>query len=65
MKIYTIDKLYEQHMTINRGIQQILQVVIFYILKKIVPLALRDRLLKYSRLNSEVGVPRTVRRPPG
>ena len=28
MKIYTIDKLYEQHMTINRGIQQILQVVI-------------------------------------
>ena len=31
MKIYTIDKLYEQHMTINRGIQQILQVVIFYL----------------------------------
>ena len=30
MKIYTIDKLYEQHMTVNRGIQQILQVVIFY-----------------------------------
>ena len=29
MKIYTIDKLYEQHMTINRGIQQILQLVIF------------------------------------
>ena len=31
MKIYTIDKLYEQHMTVNRGIQQILQVVIFYL----------------------------------
>ena len=31
MKIYTIDMLYEQHMTINRGIQQILQVVIFYL----------------------------------
>ena len=32
MKIYTIDKLYEQHMTINRGIiQQTLQVVIFYL----------------------------------
>ena len=31
MNIYTIDKLYEQHMTINRGIQQILQVVIFYL----------------------------------
>ena len=24
-------KLYEQHMTVNRGIQQILQVVIFYL----------------------------------
>ena len=31
MNIYTIDKLYEQHMTINRGIQQILQVVISYL----------------------------------
>ena len=31
MKIYTIDKLYEQHMTINRGIQQILQVIMFYL----------------------------------
>ena len=35
MKIYTIDKLCEQpgeqHMTINRGIQQILQVIIFYL----------------------------------
>ena len=51
-------------MTINRGIQQILQVVIA-VLKKIVPLAVRDRLLKSSRLNLEVSVPRTVRRPPG
>ena len=31
MKIYTIDKLYEQHMTVNRGNQQTLQVVIFYL----------------------------------
>ena len=31
MKIYTIDKLYEQHMTVNRGIQQILHAVIFYL----------------------------------
>ena len=31
MKIYTIDELYEQHMPVNRGIQQILQIVIFYL----------------------------------
>ena len=61
MKIYTIDELYEQHMPVNRGIQQILQIVIFY-LKENSPFG---RLLKYSRPNSEVGVPRTVGRPPG
>ena len=53
-------------MTVNRGIQQILQIVIFFvILKKILLLAVRGRLLKYSRPSSEVGVPRTFRRPPG
>ena len=61
MKIDTIDKLYEQHMTISRGIQQIVQVIIFYLKEN----SAFGRLLKYSHLNSEVDVPRTVRRPPG
>ena len=50
MKTYTIDKL------TNLKVAS---------LKKILPWVVPDRLLKYTRPNSEVDVPRTVGRPFG